>query len=400
MERALAKSPSDRWSNAEDFGAALNACATGELRFTSSGPRYWWRRPNRRAAMVTIAAGVVAASAFAWSAQYREPVARGQRAIADWDFDRAKAELSNAVSRRQNDARAQLWLAQTMMLSGDSVPQWKPLVAFASDNRGQRRTASNIWPKACCFFPDHPAPACKEFQQVAKREGMRTPLGITASLSYADCLAEDRSVVPDAASPSRYRYNVSLQLVDSLYEALLERNQSPNGYRVLVPRIQDILRVDRGRVRSGFWRERTGLYSWHNQVLCRVITIAYFPFPSFCRNAVEISRPSGVNRQIVQSRKIIRGFALDWFVPRPSRHLWRHETLTRILELTGKLDRPNISALAKCGRQGASLRRTTTEFAVRSALRLPKSDSISAKINFKSGRFRRHRSLVENASDS
>ena len=81
VERALAKSPADRWATADEFGAALKACASGDHRFTGGSRRSGTARRRRRAATTTLAAGLLAASAFAWSAAYREPFARGQRAL-------------------------------------------------------------------------------------------------------------------------------------------------------------------------------------------------------------------------------------------------------------------------------------------------------------------------------
>ncbi|HVD62184.1 MAG TPA: serine/threonine-protein kinase, partial [Gemmatimonadaceae bacterium] len=343
VERALARSPVDRWATAEDFGSALNACATGELRFSTSSQRYWWRRPNRRAALITIVAGVVVASAFAWSASYLEPIARGQRAMADWDFDNAKTEFSRAVARTK-DSRAQLWLAQAMMLNGDSVSQWKRLVVSPNEKQlsdNERQAAKAL----LAFAGDRPSTACNDFRQVAKLEDLRTPLGISTNLGYADCLAADHSVVSDPASPSGYRYSVSPQLVDSLYENLLLRQQSPNAYRVLMPRIQDILRTDRGKLRFGLstGSKRTIFFA---QPSLSGDTIAYFPSPVKPGTPWSSADPQGVNEGIARNRQRLRGLALSWVRAAPN-DPFGHETLANILEATGEFSGGDVSALSE-----------------------------------------------------
>ncbi|HUQ18117.1 MAG TPA: serine/threonine-protein kinase [Gemmatimonadaceae bacterium] len=345
VERALARSPSDRWSNAEDFGAALNACATGDLRFTTGGQRYWWRRPNRRAAMAVITAGAIAASALAWSANYREPLARGQRAVTDLDFDKAKSEFSRAVSRRSKDARAQLWLAQTMMLSDDSVSRWRPLAVFASDNSDQLSDSEQQTARGMLAFAgDRPTSACNQFQTVAKQEGPKTPLGISANLSYIDCLTRDTTVVPDASSLSGYRYATSAQLIDSLYEAVLQRHQSsPGAYRALVPRLRRILRTNRGWLRLG-WSTGAKRSLFLSQPSIAGDTLVYFPSPLTPGAPWHTVDPEGVNNAIDRDRKRMRGFALDWVRAAPNDPA-AHETLAEFLELTGELTGGDFSAL-------------------------------------------------------
>jgi serine/threonine protein kinase len=253
VERALAKSPADRWSSAEDFGSALNACATGELRFTTGSQRYWWRRPNRRAAMIVLGAGVIAASAFAWSAKYREPLAQGQRAIVDWDFEKAKSDLLRATSLRNNKPRSQLWLAQAMMLNGDSAELWKPLAAGAlASPDGLSENEQRAARALITFGGDQPASACAQFGTIAQSEAPHTPLRVSSNLAYADCLVKDQTVVPDSASPSGYRFKVSWQFVDSLYEAMLDQQSTSSAaYRALMPRLKRILGINRALLRLG-----------------------------------------------------------------------------------------------------------------------------------------------------
>ncbi len=347
IERALAKSPADRWSSAEDFGVALNACATGELRFTTSSQRYWWRRPNRRAAMITIAAGVIVASAFAWSAAFREPVAHAQRAIAEWNFPEAKAELLRAVARRPNDPRASLWLAQSMMLNRDSASEWRSFAEIAYQNRtglsdAEQQTAKGL----VALSADPPANDCSDFARLARSEATDTPLGMSSNVGYADCLYQDHRVVPDPASPSGYRFRVSLQFVDSLYEALLARHQtSPGAYRFLLPRIENVLRTDRGVLRLGILDGPKRLFLLAQPSLSGD-TIAYFPSPPEPSTPWHTVDPDGAVKAVARNRQRMRAFAIGWTKSAPDDPL-AHETLAKFLELTGELTGGEVSALTE-----------------------------------------------------
>ena len=347
IEKALAKSPADRWATADEFGAALKTCATGEHRFTSGSQRVWWRRPHNRAAAATLMAGIVAASAFGWSAAYREPFASGQRAVAAWDFDRAESEFRRAIGTRPKDPRSQLWLAQLMMLRGAPSADWTPSVVIAADNRGELSPEDQTRSDALvALASDQYTSACTKFGSISKAANPGQPAHLVSTLAYADCLRTDPSIIADTHSPTSYSFRSSAQLVDSLYEGLLERHRAtPAAYSVLLPRLERVLPIEKGFLRMGRLLGKNPRLFLSTPSL-DADTLVYVPVPLPSSGPWHAFDEAGLPAAITRNRQRLRERALQWrsiAADDPA----AHETLARMLESTGELGSGDPSALGE-----------------------------------------------------
>jgi serine/threonine protein kinase len=349
VERALAKSPSDRWASADDFGAALTACATGELRFTGT-MTLAMRRRHRRTTIATLVAGVLAASAFAWSAAYREPFASAQRSIASWNFDQAAKELERAVLHRPDDARSHLWLAQVMMLKDPSPTAepdaWKQSALFAHDHRASLTPAERMRADGLAAFAAEDVPrACDSFRELAKTEQAAHPDDFASSLSYADCILRDKNVVPASSSPSGFGFRTSFRYVDSLYEALLDRHSNnPASFAALMPRIQRVLVIDKATLRLGILPGPTQRVFLSYPTLIDD-TLAYIPYGVSATEGMFRARDQrGLTNALFSNRRQLKSLALKWVAVGPDDPA-AHETLAKILEATGELSGTEPSAL-------------------------------------------------------
>src|SRR5688572_11107113 len=138
VQRALARSPADRWSTVAEFGKALEACdtqtPTGAVRRAKAASR---SRLIQRIAAATVAIVLIAAGIIAWSRGRRSTFEKAQAALQVWDFDNAEMLLRRAVEENSSDAAAQLALAEAMMLNGRGPPEWKRYAGHAATLRAR-----------------------------------------------------------------------------------------------------------------------------------------------------------------------------------------------------------------------------------------------------------------------
>jgi serine/threonine protein kinase len=400
VDRALAKSPSDRWASADDFGAALTACATGELRLTGTMTMAM-RRRHRRTTIATLVAGVLAASAFAWSAAYREPLASAQRSIDVWNFDQASADLERAVSHRPDDARAHLWLAQVMMLkdpSKDASPDaWKQSAFKAKDHRAALAPAERLRADGLAALAAKDVPrACDSFRDLAKSEQAADPDDFTSTLSYADCMVRDRDVVPASTSPSGFGFRTSYRYVDSLYEALLDRHSNnPAAFAALLPRIRQVLSIAKGSLRGGVLPGPTQRVFFSYPSLIDD-TLAYVPYGFSAADGMFRARDQrGLTNALFKNRRQLKSLALKWVAVAP-KDPTAHETLAQILESTGELAGPDPSALQQIA-IARTLQSVNPETPQQRYLRELRLANYHTRLYLRSSRFDRAAALADSA---
>src|SRR5688572_9125668 len=191
VQRALARSPADRWSTVAEFGEALEACSTE----TATGAGRRARASSRRRSMQRIAGAAVivalfAAAAVAWSRGQRNSFEKAQDALQAWDLSSAEDELGRVVADDPNDAAAQLWLAQVKMLADKPVTEWRQYALHASDNRARLAPADQARADAIVALASgNVAEACQQFERLANLT-RQTETGYTATLGLADCLVD------------------------------------------------------------------------------------------------------------------------------------------------------------------------------------------------------------------
>lgn len=343
--KALARAPSDRWATAAEFGEALHACGVEPQQKRRRIAGLSARRPIVRAGIAALVVAVLAGGILAWSRLHDTSFEKAQEALQSWDLASAETELRHAVAAKPGDPVAQLWLAQVLMLRGASPPEWKPYALRASDKRAQLTPLEQIRSDAIVGLTlDNAADVCQRFAKLALA-AQSNPSDYTPTLALADCLRDDRAVLPDPRSPSRYSFRSSYQLVESLYEGLLARNATnAAAYAVLMPKLEQVLAIDKGQYRGGplIGDNHMSLLS-HPSFASD--TLAFIPYPSPASGAPwRVHDPEGFDAAISHNRQRLRGLAIGWIRIAPD-DASAHAALARILESAGELSGTGLSAL-------------------------------------------------------
>ena len=340
--KALARSPADRWQKVEDFGKSLSGPHTPTLH-TQRVILEMKKTKRKRLAL----GGVIAAlllMAGAWWVTSRDYVARGQASIANWDFPDAMSYMQTAVSRRPNDPRAQLWLAQLKMLRGDPVNEWRRYAlraadrdAALSDTDKQRATAL-----AAYSTEDSPDP-CGGFRRLNAASPTRSADDFTPTLALAACLTGDDIVVPDPKSRSGFAFRASYNRAAALYEGLIARHSTDGAaYAFVVPRLERILWTSKNKLRGGALQgEQEKTFFASPEFVAD--TLSFVPTP-VGGDAPFRQNVDAVDRVVARNIAKLQSLATDWTRAAPN-DPDAHETLARMLETSGNLDGPEPNAL-------------------------------------------------------
>ena len=344
VAKALAKSPADRWATVTDFGKALEACR-GDTRRRFATPTIEFRRQSiARLALATIAIVVVAAGFLAWRKWPRETVEKGDAAIQAWDFPAAEKQFRGVVDSNPDNATAKLWLAQVMMLEGKPATTWRAYVSAARDKRTDLSQGDALRADAlAAHAADGQSRDCKGFLQVTADAARRSSADFTGSLAYADCLSADSIVVPDKLSESAYRFRGSYRVADSIYGRLLEsHSDKPAAYALLIPRLSNVLSIDKATYRRGstLGRAPEGFLALPTLI---DDTVTYVPYP-FGGGAWRIRNAPATEAALARNRERLKSFADAWARAAPDDPR-AHETLARIFQAIGNLSGTDNSAL-------------------------------------------------------
>jgi len=349
IARALSKSPTDRWKTADDFAKALTA--PGRSDEISGARSSIWGRPMARIAIAAVALAVAAAGLVAWSMGRRGSMENAQIALRAWNFPTAEDELKHVVDGNSADPVAQLALAQLSMLEGAPATQWKPYVLYATDHRQQLNDADQKRLQALAAFAIRRFDvACPKFEETAKLDRARNAADYGSTLALADCLRLDPGVVADKASPSGYSFRASYQRSDSLYESLLDRSSgNAAAYSLLMPRLERVLSFDKRRLREGTLTgpAPTTFYAFPSLA---ADTLAYVPYAYLPSTGPwrSLDPPQRLAAASTRNAQRLRALALQWTRTAPE-DPGGHETLGRILEMTGELSGGDMSAVQQIG---------------------------------------------------
>ena len=344
ISKALAKAPADRWPNVTAFGNALKAC------MNETGARPAFRIFGIRRATLTRAAigvGLVAVASIgilAWT-RNRGSFDKGEQAIRAWDFPTAEAELRKVVAANGDDPKAQLWLAQTLALGGSPVGDWRGYSSFASAHatdltQAERDRAAALSALAAGNYAD----ACARFGKLSAAERTGTNNDFISTLTFGDCLKNDLTVIADKASQSGYSFQASYQLADSVYESLIARRAATSAvYGVIMPRLQQILTIDKSTYRGGHNAEGERF-----QALPRLKsdTLAFTPYRVAGGSGApwRLVDAGAVEAALTRNRARISELAGAW-ASKASSDSRPHQVLARILEANGELSGAQNSAL-------------------------------------------------------
>jgi tetratricopeptide (TPR) repeat protein len=219
VERALAKSPDDRFDTATAFVAALDAVAPAR----GWQARLWRRRRWLIPASVVVALGLAVTVRFLVA---RDAFQRARDAFARWDLPRAERLFRRAIAAQPTNAEAHLWLAQSEALEGKPVAKWGAAARSAATLApGLPSARDSALAFGLLFLADSQYPqACAQYERARAQD----TLEVLAWYGLGECRRLDRAVVRDVGSPTGWRFRSSYQGAVGAYQRALEIAPSLN----------------------------------------------------------------------------------------------------------------------------------------------------------------------------
>ncbi len=345
IARAMCKAPADRWQTVEEFGRALVAQPQSP---SASALHPVTETSKRRSAYVVAGVAVVSLATIAivaWSLVDRDKIASGRKAIEAWDFSGAEREFRSAIAADPASTEAQLWMGQLLILKRVPASEWAPLVLRAADSKADLAPDDRLRAEALGAYADlQSAKRCDGLRTLAARRDRGHTDDFSSTVTLADCLVADPTIVPDSSSPSGHRFSSSFNEAASLYEGLIKRNPSRGPvYAALMPRLEMVLWTTKNRLRLGVMRGDPPT----NFIAAPALmsdTITFVPYPALGTGAPVSSDEDRLNRLVEQNLQRLRALAAEW-TRASAADPDAHETLAGVLETAGKLDGSGASAL-------------------------------------------------------
>ena len=395
--KALTRSPADRWQTATAFGDALSGAATSP---SVQAYQETLARRKRNVAVAIAAVAVVAVvgtALAAWSFAGRDRISRGLAELDSWDIASAEKEFAKAVEADPDRPDALLWMGQVLAIKREPISTWAPYVLKAADDEQHLPPADKLRAQALAAYSrDHNPERCTALRRLAAQRDPARPADFTASLSLADCLVADSTVVADKTSPSGYRFASSYHEAASLYEGLLDRNAG-NGqaYGVLIPRLEQVLWISKNRVRIG---------DLHGEQIINFVasptiaadTASFVPWPVPTNGEAMRSDPQGVTRHVERNLERLLKLSTAWTRAAPN-DPDAAEMLASILESKGRLDANEGGAIASVRRARALPRAAETPGNI--FYRRLRLAATNARLFVKAHEFRSARILADSALD-
>ncbi|HXM39344.1 MAG TPA: serine/threonine-protein kinase [Gemmatimonadales bacterium] len=267
--------------------------------------------------------------------------ADGRDALARWDLGAAGRSFRAALESDPGYAQASLWLAHTEMWGGEPAADWRVNTAraLASPQKlsvGDLALAHALWLLADRRFPQ----ACAAYQHLVARDST----DFIAWFGLGECQRLDKLVVPDAASPSKWRFRASYRGAATAYRRALEL--LPSAHRaftgIAVQRLMDLFFAETNVYRPGYAPGPDTLRFGAFPSLDHD-TLAFIAWPiGDLVNAKPGSRPVTTQAAIGLNREELRKTILTWIEAFPA-SADAHEALGLVLETTGEVD-PGPSA--------------------------------------------------------
>ncbi len=319
----------------------------------------------------------------------RRAFVAGHQALKSWDLRTAERHFGEALSEDPADAEANLWFAKVKLWAGDQADTWVPAARRAAGSLDhlpdirERDAAQALRALGEGDYVD----ACRRYGAMVSADSQN----FDAWFGLGECHARDRLVLPDRTSPSGYRFRSSRQAAITAYERALEQVPSFAFQFGPLERLNSVLVVESGRVRSGTLASPdSALYAAWPSV--DHDTLAYVPYPAAQIFSDEVPAPPSQDRAISQNRDRLLRIVRAWAAAFPDSSS-ANQALARALELKGFLDggtTPERSALAAAR---LAVRQART------ALDSLESIELEARLLLKLGQFDELRKLAVAALD-
>ncbi len=262
----------------------------------------------------SIPPGVPAHSGTA-SLPARQAFASGQRALQQWDLPGADSVFSLAAASDPAYAQAHLWIALVRLWSDLEPARWRVPAEQATMGLERLSTRDRLLATAVSAQAQGRVDAaCPLWEQLTQRE----PKDFAAWYGWAHCLAHDDAVVPDASSPSGWRFRTSYHRALLAYEQAFKLLPSilvsfrGSSYQPL----RRLFKIGGNEFRTGrAVPPDTGRFranpAWQGD------SLAYVPHPR-ARLATELSAPrQAINEAVRYQRELFRNVASSWVAAFP-----------------------------------------------------------------------------------
>jgi tetratricopeptide (TPR) repeat protein len=146
----------------------------------------------------------------------------GHDALSEWELPRALKEFARAVELDPAYAEAHLWLALVQTWAGDDNPRpraWHASARRAAELKNALPMSDRPYAVALGAMSEGRFDlACPMFDSLVTADST----SFEAWFGLADCLRNDRTVVPDTSSPSKYAFRASWERAITAYMKALE----------------------------------------------------------------------------------------------------------------------------------------------------------------------------------
>jgi hypothetical protein len=273
-------------------------------------------------------------AAVTWSLPARQAYLRGHAAIARWDLAEAEAALDSAWRTDAGFGDAALWLSLVRDWAGKPASSWHAAVlAAAADSQRIGKRGRAMAGALSAALEGDVVRACRRWEDLTKPE----PFDFAAWYSLARCLDRDKQVVPDAQSPSGWRFRSSYQAALLAYLRAFER--LPSIHRALADdafaRVRGLLHVGPNARRTGYAEDGA---EFSASASLDGDTIIFIPYPAAAvqRASLETVRSERNMRLAAmrRQREQFRGIAIAWVTAEPQSALAR-EAMALSLQLLG-----------------------------------------------------------------
>jgi serine/threonine protein kinase len=249
----------------------------------------------------------------------RQAFAMGQRAMQAWDLARADSNFAAAASHDEQYAQAHLWLALVRSWKGDPVATWRSAAERAGAGRSRLSSRDQVMSDAVAAQGGGDmARACAAWERLTTLQ----PHDFVAWYGSGDCQSRDQGVIPDANSPSGWRFRSSyhaaiasyrraFQLLPSIHQAL--GASSFEAVRRLLKTSDNALRRGRGVPPD------TGQFyayaSWTGD------SVVFMPVPVGEFESPRFRTPDALRREseaVLYQRRLFNELAAGWLAAFPA----------------------------------------------------------------------------------
>ena len=236
----------------------------------------------------------------------QQAFAAAQLALMEWDLPRADSALQSALSYDAEFARAHFWQAQTRAWAGRNPSAWSAIAqrAVAASQQLDAREAALARALAAIASGSYGA-ACDEYSRLARRDQR----DFAAWFGLGQCRTLNKRVVPDASTPSGFRFVASAHQAMTAYERAFEILPSVyRGYeRGAFQQLENLLLLATHMI-AGYGPDSARFYALPGWVGDTLVLVPY-PIGVMVRGG---PRPPGYERAVAERRAAFARLAAGW----------------------------------------------------------------------------------------